>query len=249
MKSSNNLSSGIESNMFSDNIIQELCRKREVAIVEDDEELQLQYKDIFENYGCDPVFLSGIDDVKEIISLSNSPMLYILDVSLGQDRKTEGLDILEYVKNANSQNFVVIISTHIARYEDDIKKANMSFEKGTSLKSDIKKILISFLHRAHDSLNEIYTNENTNSLISPSFNSSNLDIYHKLLEDTHWIQQNHGKFIVIANGEFFIDDQLNFLLDFIEKKYPERQRFFAQIISKSEEPDLEAVDMSFSMSF
>ena len=60
-----------ENNILVDNIIQNLCNKFKVVIVEDDEELQYQYREIFETYGCDPIFLTCINQVKQRIDYSN----------------------------------------------------------------------------------------------------------------------------------------------------------------------------------
>ena len=87
-----------ENNFLVDDIIQNLCNKLKVVIVEDDEELQFQYREIFETYGCDPIFLTCINQVKQRIDYSNQSMLYILDISLGKNRKTEGFEILEFIK-------------------------------------------------------------------------------------------------------------------------------------------------------
>jgi CheY-like chemotaxis protein len=236
-----------ENNILVDNIIQNLCNKFKVVIVEDDEELQYQYREIFETYGCDPIFLTCINQVKQRIDYSNESMLYILDISLGKNRKTEGFEILEFVKNANPRNFVVLISTFISHYEHQLDKANMTFEKDTSLDVHIRKILETFLHHCFDPLKEINEKESIIPVTSQKSSSNNLEIYHNLLENTCWVQCNKGRFVAIANGEVIVNDQLEYLLDMIEKKYPNKERFFAQIMSTSELQDIQ--DMSFSMSF
>ena len=236
-----------ENNFLVDDIIQSLCNKLKVVIVEDDEELQIQYREIFETYGCDPIFLTCINQVKQRIDYSNQSMLYILDISLGKNRKTEGFEILEFVKNANPRNFVVVISTFISHYEHQLDKANMTFEKDTSLDVHIRRILEKFLHYCLDPLKAINEKESIILATSQNSSSNNLEIYHNLLENTCWVQGNKGRFVAIANGEVIVNDQLEYLLDMIEKKYPDKERFFAQIMSKSELQDIQ--DMSFSMSF
>jgi len=236
-----------ENNILVDNLIQNLCNKYKVVIVEDDRELQIQYKEIFETYGCDPIFLTCINQVKQRIDYSNESMLYILDISLGKNRKTEGLEILEFVKNANPRNFVVLISTYISHYEHQLDKANMTFEKGTSLDVYIREILKTFLNHCFDPLKEINEKESIIPVTSQKSSSNNLEIYHNLLADPYWVQCNKGRFVAIANGEVIVNDQLEYLLDMIEKKYPNKERFFAQIMSASELQDIQ--DMSFSMSF
>jgi CheY-like chemotaxis protein len=237
----------VNDNLSRDDTIQVLCNKLKVVIVEDDEELQNQYNEIFESYGCDPILFTSINQVKQLIHSSNDPMLYILDISLGKNRKTEGFEILEFVKKANPRNFVVVISTFISGNKLQLDRADMIFEKSTRLEVDIRKIIENFLNHLFNSFKEIFDKKSNISISTQNNSSNNLEIYHNLLEDTHWVEHNQNRFVAIANGEVITNDQLEPLLDLIEKKYPDSERFFAQVIANSELQDKQ--DMSFSMSF
>jgi hypothetical protein len=94
----------------------------------------------------------------------------------------------------------------------------MTFEKGTSLDVYIREILKTFLNHCFDPLKEINEKESIIPVTSQKSSSNNLEIYHNLLADPYWVQCNKGRFVAIANGEVIVNDQLEYLLDMIEKK-------------------------------
>ena len=237
--------------------------ENEVVIMEDKKDTQKSIRDILENQYNLNVKIAK--DKYEVINFAEDQkhQVYLLDVHMGDDRRQEGIDALEVIKELNADSFVSILTGHPT---PEIKKMAYKFgvdlykEKTVDLEKDIREIALKIKKYNYNLLKERLeiVDKCRNEILSkleklgdsPSYSQfsedSNITTYKKLKLDQDWLAKYQGKYVAFINGELIDsnEDEQKLIEKLKTLKKQDKPIFFTKV-----EENQRIIDLPSSLCF
>jgi DNA-binding response OmpR family regulator len=170
---------------------------------------------------------------------------FILDVDMGRDRPTEGLDTLERLKQLDSRIYVVMYTSKRERSREQraqVLGRDLYIEKSTDKRLDMAEIVTGyFLHRAEifralgDELVALRrrkqaTPEQAGTVKAKPITYDNRTAFSRLLNDPEWFRANKERFVALVDSQvigLFSDEAT--AIDALSSHPPTSHKFVAQV--------------------
>jgi hypothetical protein len=225
-----------------------------VLLMDDDTEINYKIDQIGrERFGWEIVPAKNKEEVRRIAYREKDILLFILDAHMGKGKENEGNEASSLIKEIRPDTYVVIISAH----PKNIQKAgdfDLALLKTLDLREQIEEIHKAYVRFEHSyllQLQRLVNSYNARSIENDQKNLVNIIAYERLRTDSAWLKKFQGHYVVFVDGNVVVSGQnLDHLLDVVDRDYPYSERFFAQITHGeaprqkiiSKEPRLNAVD-------
>jgi DNA-binding NarL/FixJ family response regulator len=116
-----------------------------VGVMENDVEVRERIEEALRSTDCAPCVLTSIDEALSF-ARADAHAVMIVDLNMGPERKTEGLEVIERVKHIRPQTRICLYSQHVVEGNEYVRRAkrigvDYVASKSVNILEDITRIV------------------------------------------------------------------------------------------------------------